>query len=170
MKLYITTGTYDFLKKLKDQNSQETIVLMQDGETNLLVHETSGETIFNEPRRYEVIDSSGTIENGGFVVMNNIPVTEEGRPIFEFRFKNRAGLIEQEPGFVGIRVLRPLNSDTYVILTVWENEKSFLDWQTSKAYEKAHEKRGTEKGVDQQQPNIFSRPSYVTKLIIPEEE
>ncbi len=35
------------------------------------------------------------------------------------------------------------------------------DWQSSKAYNEAHKKRGTSEGVDQQ-PSIFSRPSYVT--------
>ena len=73
--------------------------------------------------------------------MNNIPVTEEGRPLLEYRFKNRAGLIESEPGFIAIRVLRPIKSDTYVILTVWQKESDFLKWTNSKSFHQAHNKK-----------------------------
>lgn len=110
---------------------------------------------------YEILDRTGALQNNCFAVLNNIPVTEEGRAQFEERFRNRAGLIEEEPGFIAIRVLRPLQSDTYVILTLWENEESFANWQQSKAYSKAHAKRGTEQGIDKR-PNLFPRPSFVT--------
>lgn len=110
---------------------------------------------------YEILDAQGQLDGGAFAVFNNIPVTEEGRELFESRFKNRAGLVEQEPGFQAIRVLRPLDSDTYVILTMWDDEKSFTQWQASQAYSHAHKKRGTSEGIDKR-PNIFPRPSFVT--------
>lgn len=116
---------------------------------------------------YEVLDAVGPL-GGSFVVCNNIPVTDEGRPLFEHRFQQRARLIEKEPGFVAIRVLRPLKSDTYVIMTMWENESAFRRWQQSKAYEKAHQKRGTEKAIDQQR-SIFPRSSYVTTYAVVKE-
>lgn len=159
----MTNGTYEFLNALKNKHPKETMIHLQGDETTLLMHETEGSTVFSSPRKYEAIDQTGEVSNGAFFVLNNIPVSEEGRPVFEYRFKNRARLIEQEPGFVAIRVLRPLSSDTYVILTAWKAEKDFLNWQESKAYEKAHEKRKTENGIDQQQPQIFLRPSFVTK-------
>ena len=167
MNVYITTGTYDFLKTIKDKNSNEVILLMQNGETSLLLHETSEKTVFSSPRRYEVVDGKGTLQEKGFVVMNNIPVTEEGRPILEYRFKNRTGLIESEQGFIAIRVLRPIRSDTYVILTVWEKESDFLRWTNSKSFHQAHHKK-------QETPasitNIFSGASYVTKYTLISEE
>ena len=61
---------------------------------SLLLHETAGKTVFQTPRRYEVIGSSGTLQENGYFVFNNIPVTDEGRPIFEHRFKERAGAID----------------------------------------------------------------------------
>lgn len=134
-----------------------------------LVHETSGKTVFSSPRRYEVVDASGQIVNHGYVVLNNIPVTDEGRPLFEHRFKNRAGAIENEPGFVSIRVLRPLDSDTYVIFSQWEDAKAFENWKSSQAYSEAHKKRGTEEGLDKK-PQIFSGASYVTTFTVPTEQ
>lgn len=170
MNIYMTNGTYDFLARLKEKHSDQTVVLMHEADNALLLHETSGKSFFSAPRKYEVIDSSGELQGAGFAVFNNIPVSDEGRPVFEYRFKNRARLIENEPGFKAIRVLRPLSNDTYIILTLWESEQSFLNWQESKAYEKAHEKRGTEKGIDTQQPQIFTSASYVTKYHISAEQ
>lgn len=163
MNVFITSGTFEYMQSIKEKHPNEGMVLMSEEETTLLIHETEGDTLFAEPRRYEVIDASGELGHGGFAVFNNIPVTEEGRPVFEYRFKNRARLIEQEAGFGAIRVLRPLSSDTYCILTIWEKESDFLNWQSSQAYEKAHVKRGTDKGIDKERPQIFPRPSYVTK-------
>lgn len=168
MNVFITSGTYDFLKTIKHKHSAEKMVLMEGAEGAAIVHETNGKTVFSSPRRYEVVDASGEIANRGYVVLNNIPVTDEGRPLFEHRFKNRAGAIENEPGFVSIRVLRPLDSDTYVIFTQWENVKAFENWKSSEAYNQAHKKRGTEEGLDKR-PNIFSGPSYLTTFTIPEE-
>ncbi|WP_052723674.1 antibiotic biosynthesis monooxygenase family protein [Paenibacillus wulumuqiensis] len=115
--------------------------------------------------RYEILDSSGII-GGGYAVLNNIPVTADGRSAFEARFMNRARKVEDEPGFVGIRVLRPLDDDTYVILTLWDAEENFTAWQESQAYSHAHRKRNTEEGIDVQQPSIFPRPSFVKTYVI----
>lgn len=160
MNLYMTFGTVDYLEGIAERNAQENMLLMHTDESAMLIHETDGETMLKEPKRYEVLDTAGLFERAGYAVLNNIPVTEEGKPLFEQRFKERARMIENEPGFAAIRVLRPLRDDTYVILTLWEDEASFKNWQQSNAYEQAHKKRGTSDGVDQK--SIFPRPSYVT--------
>lgn len=116
----------------------------------------------SSPAYYEAIDAVGTLSGAGFAVLNNIPVTEEGHSIFEQRFMNRARKVEQEPGFIAIRVLRPLNNDTYVILTLWREEADFEAWQNSQAYSHAHRKRDSQDGLTEQKPSIFPRPSFVT--------
>ncbi|KOO50226.1 antibiotic biosynthesis monooxygenase family protein [Priestia koreensis] len=162
MNLYLTFGTTDYLKKIVDEHSgQELRLLEEDSDKAILLHETDGERFFHEGHEYQVLDSVGSLQNGTFAVLNNIPVSDEGRSLFEHRFSKRAGLIESEPGFGAIRVLRPLDTDTYVILTLWNSEKDFSNWQSSNAYGQAHKKRGTSEGIDQQE-NIFPRPSYVT--------
>lgn len=166
MKVYMTTGTLDFLSKKKTSHPTETMLLLERDGEGLLYHEGADKTLFETPRNYESIDSVGDPTKGAFVVFNNIPVSDEGRPVFEYRFKKRAGLIEKEPGFAAIRVLRPLSSDTYIIATFWDEEASFKEWQSSQAYNKAHEKRGTENGVDKEEPSIFLRPSYVTTYTV----
>ncbi|PLT27728.1 antibiotic biosynthesis monooxygenase family protein [Peribacillus deserti] len=169
MNVFITAGTADYLSSIKKKHSQEHMILMNGMENALLLHETEENTVFSQPRKYEVLDSAGALTDHGFVVMNNIPVTDEGRPIFEYRFKNRAGLIEKEPGFIAIRVLRPLNSDTYVILTVWETQQDFSNWQNSQSFSKAHAKKEGAAAEQAPQKTIFSGSSYVTNYAISEE-
>jgi len=161
MNIYLTSGTPEFMNSVREKHAGEKMVVLHGEGNSVLLHETNGKTVFSTPRKYEVIDSSGEISEQGYFVLNNIPVTDEGRPIFEHRFSNRARAIENEPGFIAIRVLRPVNSDTYIILTEWTGPSSFEAWQTSQSYNKAHEKRGTEEGLDQR-PNIFSSASYVS--------
>lgn len=163
-KMYITTGTLEYLHSVKEKYANENMVLLEGGDYAVLLHETDGETVFQEPRHYEVLDAVGEL-GGAFAVFNNIPVTDEGRPLFEYRFSQRARLIEKEPGFVAIRVLRPLSNDTYIIMTFWEGKEHFQNWQRSKAYEKAHERREAAK-QEEQQPTIFPRPSYVTTYTV----
>lgn len=167
MYIYITAGTFNFLKSIELKYPIETMVIMVNQNGALLLHETDGASVFKEPRKYEVIDSVREWQKEGFVVMNNIPVTDEGRPIFEHQFKNRAGKVANEPGFIAIKVLRPLSSNTYVILTVWENEMSYQKWQSSSSYLDAHKKNGADKGIDFQQ-NFFASASYVSKYTIME--
>ncbi|MFC0473674.1 antibiotic biosynthesis monooxygenase family protein [Halalkalibacter kiskunsagensis] len=112
-----------------------------------------------DAKQYEIISETGTIQTEGYIVINNIPVIEDGRPAFEERFLNRAGLVEGEPGFQAIRILRPLKDDTYAIMTIWDHEESFKTWQTSKSYSNAHKKRGTSSALPTE---IFPRPSFVT--------
>lgn len=160
MNLYMTTGTYEYMRKMRDEHPEENMVVMQGENTTLILHETEGKSIFQTPRRYEVVDGTGEFKEKGFFVYNNIPVTEEGRPIFEHRFKNRAGAIESEPGYVAFRVLRPLDSDTYVVLTEWESPAFFEKWKESQAFSKAHSK--PESAQTTKPVNIFSGSSYVT--------
>jgi heme-degrading monooxygenase HmoA len=161
MNFYMTFGTAEYLSDLKNNIDNGELLLMYGEDNAVLMHETNEQSSFNSGKKFEVLDSNGEWTKGSFAVLNNIPVTDEGRPVFEYRFSERAGLIESEQGFTAIRVLRPVGSDTYVILTLWEDVKYFKQWQESKAYDKAHEKRGTSKGGDQKQ-QIFPRPSYVT--------
>ena len=161
MNIHVTYGDIGELKAIKENLAEEHLVLMELGNEAVLIQENEGSAGFAEADSYTVLDRSGEIENGSFAVFNNIPVTEEGRSTFEERFMNRARKIEGNDGFGAIRVLRPLESDTYVILTIWQDEASFKAWQSSENYGVAHKNRGTEKGIDKK-PNIFSRPSFVT--------
>lgn len=169
MYIYLTSGTGDFLEQVKNKYSNEHMILIHGEGNSVLIHETEGKTVFATPRKFEVLDSVNDLEEHGFFVFNNIPVTDEGRPVFEHRFLERSRAIENEPGFVAFRLLRPIKSDTYIVMTQWHGPHSFDAWKSSKAYETAHARGDDSTGIRQQ--NIFSAASYVTTYsAIPKEE
>lgn len=164
MYIYITVGTSGFLHTIKQEYPQEKMVIIENENGALILHETSGETVFNEPRQYQVLDGAGGLGNNGFFVLNNMPVTDEGRPILEYRFNNKSELVKNEPGFLAMRVLRPLKSNPYIILTVWENEASYNKWKNSASFKEVHD---TSKDLNIHK-SIFAGPSYVTKYTSPD--
>ncbi|WP_172253345.1 antibiotic biosynthesis monooxygenase family protein [Saccharibacillus deserti] len=157
MFLYLFHGT------LPEDPQLDNVYTLSGEDETLYVFEAAHplDTSIDSRSAYQAIDSAGSL-SGGFAVLNNIPVSEEGRSAFEERFLGRARRVEDMPGFAGIRVLRPLQGDTYVILTVWKDEDSFKSWQSSESYNHAHKKRDTSEGITQQRPEIFARPSFVT--------
>ncbi|KAA0966823.1 antibiotic biosynthesis monooxygenase [Sporosarcina sp. ANT_H38] len=155
MNIYMTSGTPDFMESLKNKYVSEGLLAMHGDGNSLLLHETAGKTVFQTPRRYEIISSSGTLQENGYFVFNNIPVTDEGRPVFEHDFKERASTIESELGFIAFRLLRPLDSDTYIVLTEWSSNTYYTRWKNSTSFGQTHA------GVDNT-PHIFSSAPYVT--------
>lgn len=168
--IYLTSGTPEFMETLHKKHVKENMVVMHGNGNSVLLHETEGKSVFATPRKFEVIDSVGELDQSGYFVLNNIPVTEEGRPVFEHRFLNRARAVEDEPGFIAFRLLRPIKEDTYIVLTQWHGPHSFEAWKSSQAFKGAHADREKSNGIKQQ--TIFSAAPYVSTYSAksPEEE
>lgn len=166
MYTYITTGTFFFLKKMKDKHPEDCMLLMQNADTCQLWHETEGKTIFQSPRKYEAIHSSGRLEQKGFVACNHIPVREENRPVFEYTFTEQMKKIEALPGFTAFRLLRPLSNDTYIAMTIWEDEEAFKDWKQSSLFADSHSKAIQ----SAKSTNIFTGPSYLSVFVLDDED
>jgi heme-degrading monooxygenase HmoA len=78
-----------------------------------------------------------------FVVANRIAVPKGQEAVFEARFKGRARLVDQAPGFVRNEVLRPVQEGLpYVVLTHWRDRASFEAWVNSPAFREAHRTAG----------------------------
>lgn len=165
MTVYMTKGTYDYLEKVKNENPDQDILVMQEDAESALAY-TEGDDVFSEPLKYEIVDGEGSFQSKGYVVMNNIPVTDEGRPLFEDRFKNRAGAIHKSPGFQALRILRPTQGNTYIVMTQWKDMKSFEDWKNSQAFQKAHKNSGPQ---SQEKPSFSAGPAYLTKYTMTED-
>jgi heme-degrading monooxygenase HmoA len=75
-----------------------------------------------------------------YVVANRVFVKKQYSEEFEQRFSNRAGQINQQPGFVLMEVLKPRSEETpYVVLTHWESEQAFQNWVGSDDFKLAHQ-------------------------------
>ena len=76
--------------------------------------------------------------------MNRISVHPDHMEAFETNFRNRAGLVDKMPGFVGNQLLRPVNpGDPYIVLTHWESRADFENWVHSEAFAKGHARSGS---------------------------
>ena len=74
-----------------------------------------------------------------FVVANRIFVAPDYAEEFERRFRERAGEVEKQPGFVRLQILRPVSEETpYVVLTTWERPEDFQAWVESEDFKRAH--------------------------------
>jgi heme-degrading monooxygenase HmoA len=74
-----------------------------------------------------------------YIVNNRVPVTEEYAEMFEQRFRERAGQIDKQPGFVQMQVLRPDTPDTpYLVQTMWRDKQAFEAWVGSDDFKLAH--------------------------------
>jgi heme-degrading monooxygenase HmoA len=72
-------------------------------------------------------------------VANRIQVAPEHAEAFERRFQERAGHVDDSPGFLRNQVLRPTREgDPYVVLSLWESREAFDAWTRSDAFRRAH--------------------------------
>ncbi|MFD2639440.1 antibiotic biosynthesis monooxygenase family protein [Piscibacillus salipiscarius] len=155
-KLWLTHGTRDFLLSLRDKN--ESLIVMEelDGDAKAVI-EGEEQHVLKEPREYEIVEEIGELKQYGYMVLNNIPVTSEGGPILEDKFKQRSGSIESAEGFEAFRILRPTRDNTYIILTQWKHVDDFMQWKNSQDFKKSHANQ-------EQKPSYVSGHSYVTQL------
>ena len=74
-----------------------------------------------------------------FIVANRVYVAEGWESEFETRFRQRAGQVERNPGFVRMQILKPLSEGApYVVQTTWESKADFEAWVGSDDFKQAH--------------------------------
>jgi len=77
-----------------------------------------------------------------FVAMNRITCSSDYIDKFEHMFKTRAGEVDKMPGFISVKILRPLKQDQpYIIMSFWDQKSQFEDWMKHEAFNLGH-KRG----------------------------
>ena len=131
MKLFMTSGTPEYMLSIKNKYPNEDIYILHGAGNSVLIHETTGKSLFQVPRIYEILEARGNFSENGYFVLHHIPVSDEGKPIFEHQYTNLSPTTQSEPGFIALRVLKPLKSDTYIILTEWTGPSSYEIWEKS---------------------------------------
>ncbi|MBM7601675.1 heme-degrading monooxygenase HmoA [Virgibacillus halotolerans] len=143
MKAFMTNGTIDFLEKLVEKHPEINFFLMNSTAGALAYYENKDKQVFASGREYEALTQSGQITQEGFVVMNNIPVTDDDTAVFEDRFKQQEKAVDGVEGFQAFRLLKPKKGNKYVVFTQWRSEKDFENWKNSAQFAKAHQKQAT---------------------------
>jgi len=156
LKAYMTNGTTEFLMKIREKHPAIQFHLMTSSNGALAYYEGEKKKVFSAGREYEALIQTGTLKEDGYVVMNNIPVTDDGRAPFEERFKNRKNAVDNMPGFQAFRFLRPKKGNTYVVMTQWRSAADFETWKESEQFKKAHKDQATKP------PAYFADRPFIT--------
>ena len=61
MYVYMTSGTPEYMKRIKSKYPNEQMYLLHGIGNSLLIHETLGKTAFQVPRKFEVLEASWDI-------------------------------------------------------------------------------------------------------------
>src|SRR6201998_1321399 len=70
------------------------------------------------------------------VKINAIEIPADAGPELEKRFAHSAPPVENQPGFLGFQLLRPVKGeDRYFVVTHWESDEAFQAWATGPAIE-----------------------------------
>lgn len=77
------------------------------------------------------------------VVSNRVVVPDERADTFLDRLGEDHG-IEDQPGFLGLHVLEPVDADTYVTMTYWESREDYEAWHDGESYDRAHAERSAD--------------------------
>jgi len=69
------------------------------------------------------------------IAVSRIPVLKGREREFEHQFLARPKLIDMMHGFIRNEFLKPINNNTYVILSYWESREDFEAWTKSDGYQ-----------------------------------
>lgn len=139
MYSFMTTGTAHFLKTVTDAHPTLQFHFMKSGATTLVLYESEKKkSIFVSGHSFEHLYTYENIHKKGFVVMDFIPVMEDTMPVFEERVLAVLPKLHRLEGLVALRFLKQVKSNRYVILTQWETERHYVDWQRSPSFEQTN--------------------------------
>jgi len=94
------------------------------------------------------------------IKINAITVPADGGDELARRFAARAGAVDDQAGFEGFELLKPIDErSTWLVITRWTDDKSFQAWVSSPAFGHGH--RSEAEQVDQP---AASRPGMSSEL------
>lgn len=123
MYFYITSGTREFMKNKWQKNNDE-LLIFENNDEAILLHETVGKSMFASPRKYVIISEEGIINQDRILVLDYLFVDGDYRPVFEEKFERFKGEIAASPKLLAYKLLRPINAASYALLTCWDDQES----------------------------------------------
>lgn len=166
MRAFMTIGTLRFLKQFIKKHPSIHFYLMNNIHemSALAYYEATGKSVFAAGKTYNIHLASGDLNDTGFVVMNTLPITKEGQPVFEDRFRQHLGDIEKMPGFYAFRLLKPTRGHDYIILTQWKSQNDFEAWKTSDEFSMSHHNPAVKP------PAYFASRPFMTSYTMAEDD
>ena len=83
------------------------------------------------------------------IKINAITVPRDSGDELAHRFAARAGAVDDQDGFEGFELLRPVDgTDRYLVYTRWRSEADFQAWQSSRDFAKGHAQAARDRGAE----------------------
>lgn len=139
----MTNGSAGFLRDLKVNYPETDFYFMQKDQTTIAYYENKQENLFDAGRSYQAVIVAGKLQATGYVVMNHIPVIEDGQASFEGRFKQSQREVEVASGFIAFRLLKPDKGNTYIAYTQWQKQQDFQNWKNTDQFKQSHQSNQT---------------------------
>jgi heme-degrading monooxygenase HmoA len=77
------------------------------------------------------------------IKINAITVAADSGDELARRFAARAGAVDNQPGFEGFELLKPVDDrTTWLVVTRWKDDESFNAWVNSPAFGAGHKSEG----------------------------
>jgi heme-degrading monooxygenase HmoA len=93
------------------------------------------------------------IEGMTLVKINAITVPADSGDELARRFAARAGAVDDQPGFEGFELLKPIDDrTTWLVVTRWKDEESFEAWVSSPSFAQGHRSAAERSGGDAPKP------------------
>lgn len=162
MNFYMTSGTSDFLQKLIEKHPKENLILLEGQGKAIVLHETTGKSIFSLPKNYEVADAFGELKQKGYFVLYHLSIEGDRRELFKQKFLKVSGdTLKKDYSIISYRLLMPKkNSEHIIFISQWAGPASYEVWTQSTQYN-AHFKTLFDVGASSVQ-KIFDGESYIT--------
>ena len=160
MNFYMTSGTGDFLQKLIEKHPNENLILLEGHGKAIVLHETTGKTIFSLPKKYEVADAFGDLQQKGYFVLYHLSIEGGRRDLFKQQFIKASDTLKKDSSLISYRLLMPKkNSEHIVFISSWGGPASYEVWANSELYKTNFESLfGMEASSVQK---IFDGESYI---------
>jgi heme oxygenase (mycobilin-producing) len=100
---------------------------------------------------------TGSIDGMTVVKINALTVPADSGDELARRFAARAGAVDSQDGFEGFELLRPTDGrTTWLVITRWRDDESFVAWQNSAAFGQGHRSAGGGQGEQARPPVAVS--------------
>ena len=85
-----------------------------------------------------------------FIAMNRFKILIGKEKEFENIWKSRDTFLDKVPGFKNFNLIKGKSNDEYTLYashSIWDSEKSFINWTKSEEFRMAHKNAGNNKGL-----------------------
>ena len=166
MFFYMTSGTPDYMDRMFHNKRDVGLYLLHGQGNSVLFYETDKKkSVFATPRKFEVIAGRGEFEQRGYFAIENIPVADEERGLFEEAVVKAVTMLQGDVACIAYRVLRPVKAETFLVVTQWSGPVSYEKWKESASA--FTELIGESTSTTQ---TMFTSKAYVTTFNAPKDE